>query len=285
MYFGAHVSAAGGVDKAPERAAAWGCEVFQIFSRPPQGGPAPKLTPEIIARYRRNVQQYKQHASYIHTPYFVNFASTNNRIRFGTVSVVREELERGTLLGCQYVMTHLGSARDVGLKRGVEMTVAGLVQILKDYRGTTELLVEISAGSGETLGDTFEEIAAVVEQTEKNLKRHGVLNVCFDTQHAFASGYDLRTRAAVKETVKKFDAIIGLERLKMSHCNDSKVALGAHVDRHENLGRGALGWGAFRALVAEPKLKHVSFVLETPRDETGTEVRAELRTLKKLRDT
>ncbi len=283
MYFGAHVSTAGGIDLAPARAGNWGCEVFQTFTRSPQGGPAPKLTPEILEKFKAEMKTWNLHAHYIHTPYYINFASTNNRIRHGTISVIRDELERGTLLGSQYVMTHLGSARDVGLEKGIAMTVDGLSEILKTYKGTTQLLIEIAAGSGETLGDTFEEIATIIEKTEKKLKRKNILNVCFDTEHAFASGYDLRTPEAVKVAVKKFDAVIGLERLKMSHCNDSKVELGAHVDRHENLGKGKMGLSAFKAIIAEPKLKNMHLVLETPRDDKGTVIVAELKLLKKMR--
>jgi deoxyribonuclease IV len=284
MYVGAHVSIAGGIELSPERAANWGCEVFQTFSRSPQGGPAPKLTPDVVKSFKNNCRKFGLKAHYIHTPYYINFASTNNRIRYGTINVIRDELERGTLLGTEYVMTHLGSAREVGLKAGLEMTVEGMVKILKDYKGTAQLLIEIAAGSGETLGDTFEEIATVIEQTEKKLKRKNVLNVCFDTQHAFASGYDLRTAAAIKDTVKKFDTALGLERLRMSHCNDSKVEFGKHVDRHANLGTGHLDLAAFKAIIAEPKLKNMHLILETPRDEKGTEIKKEIKLLKSFRD-
>lgn len=283
MLFGAHVSIAGGIDLSPERAASWGCEVFQTFTRSPQGGAAPKLTPAVVEKFRTEVKRWKLKAHYIHTPYYINFASKNNRIRFGTIAVIREELERGTLLSSAYVMTHLGSAREVGLERGIEMTVEGLVKILKDYQGTTELLIEIAAGAGETLGDQFEEVAAIINATEQTLKRKRVLNVCFDTQHAFASGYDLRTPTALKTTLRAFDATIGLERLKMFHGNDSKTDLGSHVDRHENLGQGQLGLNAFKAIVNEPKLKRLNLILETPRDENGTEVRHELKLLKRFR--
>lgn len=283
MLFGAHVSIAGGIELSPKRAADCGCEVFQTFTRSPQGGPAPKLTPDVVERFKNEVKKFKLAGHYIHTPYYINFASENNRIRYGSINVVREELERGTLLGSAYVMTHLGSTRDMGIKRGIAITVDGLVKVLQDYGGATELLIEISAGSGEIIGDTFEEIATIIEATEKKLKRKNVLNVCFDTQHAFASGYDIRTPKTLKETLKKFDATIGLKRLKMSHCNDSKVALGSHVDRHENIGKGHLGLAAFQAIIAEPKFKNVNLVLETPRDEKGTEIINELKVLKKLR--
>lgn len=284
MYVGAHVSSAGSIALAPQRAADWGCEVFQTFTRPPQGGPASKLTPEILQQFKAEMKRLKLKAHYIHTPYYINFASTNNRISFGTSAIIREELERGTLLGSTYVMTHLGSASAVGLEKGIAMTIEGMVRILKDYKGTTQLLIEIAAGSGETLGDTFEEIAAIIDGTEKKLKRKNVLGVCWDTQHAFASGYDLRTPATVKAVAKKFDEVVGLERLKMSHCNDSKVEFGKHVDRHANLGTGHLGLDAFKAIIKEPKLKNMHLILETPRDDKGTEIIKELKLLKKFRD-
>lgn len=284
MFFGAHVSIAQGIELSPKRAADAGCEVFQTFTRSPQGGPAPKLTPDVVAKFKSEVKWWKLAHHYIHTPYYINFASENNRIRYGSISVVREELERGTLLGSAYVMTHLGSARDMGIKKGIAITVDGLVKVLQDYQGTTELLIEISAGSGEIIGDTFEEIATIIESTEKKLKRKNVLNVCFDTQHAFASGYDIRTPKTLKETLKKFDNTIGLKRLKMSHCNDSKVALGSHVDRHENIGKGFLGLAAFQAIIAEPKFKNINLILETPRDDKGREVVDEIKMLKDWRD-
>lgn len=284
MYFGAHVSIAGGMDLSPKRAADWGCEVFQTFSRSPQGGPAPKLTPEIVKNFKNSMKEYDLKGHYIHTPYYINFASKNPMISGSTVRIIREELERGSLLGSDYVMTHLGSAKDVGMEKGMTMVVDGLCSILKDYKGSTQFLIEISAGSGETIGDTFEEIAEAIERTEKKLKRKDVVNVCFDTEHAFASGYDLRTPEAVKATFKKFDQTIGLKRLKMSHCNDSKVDLGKHVDRHENIGKGKLGLGAFKAIIANKDLRNMHLVLETPRDDKGTEVIAELKLLKKIRD-
>ena len=283
MYLGAHVSSAGGIQLSPERAANLGCEVFQTFTRSPQGGAAPKLMPEILEQFKQKMRKLKLRAHYIHTPYYINFASANNRIRYGSISVIRDELERGSTLGSQYVMTHLGSAKDVGPKKGVAMAIDGLTKVLKDYRGTTDLLIEITAGSGEILGDTFEEVSEIIEGTEKKLQRRNILNVCFDTQHAFASGYDIRTPAALKETLKKFDNTIGLARLKMSHCNDSKVELGARVDRHANLGQGKLGLAAFAAIVKEPKFKNVPLVLETPRDDQGTEIIQELKLLKKFR--
>ncbi|PJE75956.1 hypothetical protein COV04_02275 [Candidatus Uhrbacteria bacterium CG10_big_fil_rev_8_21_14_0_10_48_11] len=284
MYFGAHISAAGGIDNVPERAAALGCEVVQFFSRSPQGGAAPVLTPEIVTRFKADMKRCNLHAAYIHTPYFINFASENNRIRNGTINIIRGELERGSMLGVDAVMTHLGSAKTIGLKQGLAMTIEGLVSILKDYRGKTKLLIEIAAGAGETLGDTFEELATIITGVEKKLHKKNVLNICLDTQHLFASGYDIRTPQTLTKTLNAFDNIVGHSRLKLLHLNDSKTNLGSHVDRHENIGAGKLGKKTVAALVSEPRLKKINFLLETPRDSKGTEIIRELKWLKALRD-
>lgn len=276
MLFGAHVSIAGGLWNAPTNAAAIGCEVFQIFSRPPQGGVAAPITPEVVKQFRAACEEFKQAEWYIHTPYFINFASANPRIRHGSITVVREELERGSAIGAKYVMAHLGSFKDLGQGDGMKMVKEGLAKMLDGYGGKTQFLIEIAAGSGEIIGDTFEEIAEIIGANE--LAQHDV-GVCFDTQHALASGYDLRTRAALDDTLKQFDDTIGLERLKMSHCNDSKVELGGKRDRHEHIGEGFIGKEGFETIVTHPKLKNMNLILETPHDK----VVQDLEILKSLR--
>lgn len=259
MLFGAHVSAGGGIWNAPENAAKIGCEVFQYFSRPPQGGPAPKLTEDVIRRFREACDRHGFGTHVIHAPYILNLASLDTRIRQGSIRMIREELDRGTLLGAKAVMFHPGSAREVDLETGITMVADGIREILKGYKGTTQLLIEISAGSGNVIGDTFEEVTAILNQIQEES-----VGVCFDTAHAFASGYDLRTPDEVKNVISKFDRVIGLERLVMSHCNDSKVELGAKKDRHDHLGDGHIGLEGFRALLADKRLSHLFWIVETP---------------------
>lgn len=280
MKFGAHVSAAGGVFNAPANADKIGAEVFQIFSRPPQGGPAPKLTAEIVRRFKSEVKKYGQPEYYIHTPYFINFASTKPPIRHGSINIVREELERGSQLGFAYVTTHLGSAKEAGPKLGFHKTWRAIQRVLDGYRGSCQLTLEISAGAGALVGATFEELAGLITQAEKGQPYKNRIGVCLDTCHLFAGGYDLRTPAAVNETVKAFDRTVGLERLKFIHGNDSKGAFGEHKDRHEHIGRGQIGREGFRAIVNHPKLKRVNMVLETPWDD---QLANDLKILKQLR--
>lgn len=265
MQFGAHVSAAGGLFHAPENAAALGCETFQFFTRSPQGGNPADLSKEVVKQFRDTCEKNNFDTYVAHAPYFINFASGNNRIRFGSVSVIRQELERCSALGVTALMAHLGSAKDVGEDQAQKMVVEGLQKVMDGYKGSTQFLIEISAGAGMVIGDEFEEIALLIDAVKTD-KKHKI-GVCFDTQHAFASGYDLSSEKAVKATVKKLDDTIGLERVLMSHCNDSKIPLGGKKDRHEHLGEGFIGKDSFRALVQHPKLKHWLWILETPWDD------------------
>lgn len=276
MKFGAHVSAAGGVWNAPKNAGELGCEVLQMFSRPPQGGKPPLITDEVAKRFKRAMREYRIERAYVHAPYFVNLASGEARIRKNSISVIRDELERGSKLGCRAVMFHPGSAKDVGQEKGIKLVVDGLNRILDGYDGSCQLLVEISAGAGMVMGDTFEEIAEFIGRSE----RENDIGVCFDTQHAFASGYDLRSKEAIKATFAAFDRIVGLERLVASHCNDSVTELGSHKDRHEHLGKGRIGLTGFREIVRHKPIRSIDLLLETPWDEL---IRDDLAQLKKFR--
>lgn len=274
MYFGCHVSVAGGIEKAPAHASALGCEVFQFFSRSPQGGPAPKLTDEAVAAFLARCTESSMQEWVIHAPYYINFASGLARTRGNSIRIIREELERASLLQARYVMFHPGSAKDVGHEEGLKLTIEGVKQVLNGYDGTAQLLIEISAGAGMVIGASFEDVATLIDGIG-----HPDLGVCFDTAHAFASGYDLRTEDAVKATLASFDEAIGLSRLKMSHCNDSKVALGERKDRHEHLGQGHIGVEGFRALMHHPVFSKLNFYLETDHDAVAQDL-ALLKTLR-----
>ncbi len=197
MKIGCHVSIAGGIINAPKRAADLGCEVFQMFTRSPQGGPAPVITPEIAKQFKEEMKKWKQENCYIHTPYYINFASANKATRESSARIVREELERGSLIGAKYVMTHLGSStsltasssKDFAREEALKMTAEGIGLVLEGYKGTTKLLLEISAGAGNIIGDTFEELGYIL--TYDAMKYHK-LGICLDSAHMFASGYDIK---------------------------------------------------------------------------------------------
>lgn len=274
MKFGAHISIAGGIEKAPKRAHGLDCECFQMFSRSPHGGKVVEITKQKSDEFKDECRKYGLKNYYIHTPYYINLASENNRIYYGSISAIRKELEVADLIGARAVVTHLGSASGLGKIESEKKLIRGLVKIFQrspssQKSGTEEikfrpmLLLEITAGSGEIMGDTFEEMALFIRETEKEIKKNK-LGVCFDTAHAFASGYDLRTKKAVKKTIDSFDKIIGIERLGLVHCNDSLADLGSHVDRHDNIGNGKIGLAGFEAILSDARLKKMDFIIETP---------------------
>jgi len=277
MLFGAHVSIARGLENAPENAQAIGCQVFQMFTRPPQGGRS-VIAENNIKEFLGKCQDYDFTDYYIHAPYYINLASINKRIYHGSISAIRQELEVGSKIKAKYVMFHPGSAKDVSAQKGIKMVAEGIKEILKGYKGKTELLIENSAGAGNVVGDQFEEIAEIFNLV-KSSKLSGI---CLDTAHSFASGYDWRNKTAVAKTLKEFDKILGLSKLKMLHGNDSKAALGSHRDRHAHIGYGEIGKEGFWAIVNHPKLKKVNLVLETPQDELGG-YEIDLAVLKKMR--
>src|SRR3989338_10110494 len=156
MRIGSHVSIAGGIWLAPGNAAKVGAEVFQVFSRSPHGGPVKPITPDVIAKFQAAMKKHKLDTFYIHTPYFINFSSVKNNIYYGSISVVREELERGSLLGCKAIMTHLGSFGEYSDEEGIERVVKAISKVMEGYKGSTQLLLEMSAGAGRIVGDKFE---------------------------------------------------------------------------------------------------------------------------------
>lgn len=272
MLIGAHVSIAGGIENAPQRAKKIGCEIFQVFSRSPQGGNASKLTDETVENFLSACKKYEQKQWIIHTPYYINLANPSERIRKNSIRIIRDELKRASLLKADYVITHLGSSREVGESAGIVFCIEGIKRILDEYRGNAKFLIEISAGSGNIIGDKFEELAKVLDSDNK-------IGVCFDTQHAFASGYDLRDSNSVKNTLDLFDKIIGLNKLKVAHCNDSKVEFSTNKDRHEHIGDGYIGIKGFQAWFNDARVCDINLYLETEHDK----IEKDIAVLKKLR--
>ncbi|GMQ95436.1 MAG: deoxyribonuclease IV [Patescibacteria group bacterium] len=276
MNIGCHVSIAGGVFNAPERGAALGAEVIQMFSRSPQGGKAPELTADVLTKWKEALKRHNIKNAYIHTPYYINYASSNNRIRYGTINIIREELERASALGVPYIMTHLGSAKDMERKEAIKKTAEGINKSLEGYKGTCKLLIENAAGAGAIIGDTFKEINDII----KLARSKHIAGVCLDTQHSFASGYDWRTKESFNATVRKIDKELGLENIKLMHVNDSKVEFGARRDRHEHIGDGYIGKKAFGYLVGLAEQYDIDMILETEHDK----VKEDIAILKQFRD-
>lgn len=265
MKIGCHVSIAGGVLNAPKRARDFGCEVMQIFTRSPQGGKAPELTKEICQQFKIESKKWNIAETYIHTPYYINFASSNNRIRYGSKNVVRDELERASLLGAKYVMTHLGTAKELGEKEALQKVVKMLKEALEDYGGGAKLLLENSAGAGQIIGDDLAELAKVI----RKIKSGAIAGICLDTQHSFASGYDWRNFNA---TLNKIEKKIGLEMIKLIHANDSQSGCGSKRDRHAHIGEGLMGKEVFKKMVKFSIKKDIDMILETNHDKVKKDI-------------
>lgn len=272
MKIGCQVSIAESIAEAPKRAHDLGCETFQIFTRSPQGGKAPELTKDLVEKFRLEAKSYKLEAIYVHTPFYINFASANNRIRYGSSSTIRQELERGSLLDAKYVMTHLGSAKELGSKEALKQTAEMLQKSLDGYAGSTKLLIENSAGAGEIIGDDLSEIAKII----KAVGNKNIAGICLDTQHSFASGYDWND---FDKTLEKIDKEIGLKNIKLLHVNDSVSDLGSHIDRHAHIGQGKIGLENFQKIVSFAQKNNIDMICETEHE--GVE--EDMKILKNLR--
>ncbi|MDD3498348.1 MAG: deoxyribonuclease IV [Candidatus Moranbacteria bacterium] len=265
MHIGCHVSIAGGIENAPQRASDLGCEAMQIFTRSPQGGKAPNLTDKICKEFKILNSKFKIKEVYIHTPYYINFASANNRIRYGSVSVVRDELERGSLIGAKYAMTHLGTAKELGEKEAVDKTIEMLKKTLEGYEGSCKLLLENSAGAGAIIGDDLKELKEIID----GVGDRTIAGICLDTQHSFASGYDWTD---FKKNIERIDKELGLNKIKLFHANDSLAECGSQKDRHAHIGEGLIGAKSFSKIVRFAEKNNVDMILETRHDKVKEDI-------------
>ena len=275
MKFGAHVSIAGGINKVPERANKLGCECFQFFSRSPRGGKPPVLKDELVESFLNECNKYKISDYYIHTPYYINLCSEKKELRDSSITIIEEELQRGSLLGAKYIMTHLGSSKNTSRKKALTLIIESIQKIMDKSDFSTKLLLENTAGQGATVGDSFEEL----EEIFNGIKGLDI-GICIDTAHTFAAGYDIRTEEELNKTIDKISSTIGIENVKLFHGNDSKIDLGERKDRHEHIGKGKIGIDGFKNIIKHPIFKDINMIVETPPDKVGEDIRV----LKNLRD-
>lgn len=261
MRVGVHVSIAGGLPAALERAKRLSCNTMQIFSRSPRGGPAPVLAEADVRAFQSGRQAADIQPLVVHAPYIINLASPDARMHAQSVRLYREDYARCATIGAQYLVTHVGSHRGSGEEAGIARVAEALNETLA-HDSPVMVLLENTAGSGQGLGERFEHLAAM-RAGVKQFKRVGV---CLDTAHTFAAGYAIHTLEGLEQTLEQFDRLVGLEHLKVVHLNDSKVEFESRVDRHWHIGDGKIGLEAFRRIVNHPKLRDLPFILETPKD-------------------
>ncbi len=274
---GTHVSAAGGVSMAPARARALGCTCLQLFTKQPSRWAEPALADEEIQAFRRQSAACGIRIAGAHDSYLINLSSPDPVLRRRSVESFCRELERCAALELDFLVTHPGNATDREPEAGIERNARGLASALERVEGPTRVLLEITAGSGTSVGGSFERLARILDALPPAQRDR--VGVCFDTCHAYAAGYDLA--GGYDQVWEDFERVLGMDLLGLIHMNDSKHPLGSRKDRHEAIGEGTLGPEPFRRIMLDANLSRVPKILETPKGEDGAQ--ADLRNLARLR--
>ncbi len=294
MEIGFHVSISGGISNSVDNILKIRCNAFQIFSRNPRAWAAKPLEERDIENFRTklNDSNINTKSVFVHMPYLPNLSSALDMLHQKSTDTLIEELRRSTALGIPNVILHLGSHGGKGKENGINQLVKACETALKNYREpssvakrsmkkddslnakkeeTVCLILENSANKKNSIGSRFDEIGLILDKMKSSLPNQlshkgSSFGVCFDTCHAFAAGYDLRTENAVSETFDKFSTEVGLKNLKVIHLNDSKDKINSNRDRHEHIGLGMIGKQGFRALLNHESIKNTPIIMETPID-------------------
>ena len=280
LRLGAHMSIAGGAYNALQRGRDVGADAVQIFTKNASQWRAKPLVTDDCDRFAAacTTHGYAPADLIAHDSYLINLASGDPELLAKSQAALIEELDRCTQLGVPALVTHAGAHGGRGEEEGLRALAASLDAVLAAHTGGTMVLLETNAGQGTWLCYRFEQIARVLDM----VRRPEAIGVCLDTCHVFAAGYDIRTPEGYEATLAEFDRLIGLDKLRAIHLNDSKKGLGSRVDRHHHIGQGELGLEAFRLLLNDPRLHHLPMVLETEKGPEGEEDRMNLATLRGL---
>lgn len=277
--FGTHASASGGVDKALQRAMDVGATSCQIFSKNERQWLAKPLDPVVVERFHAECERTGLRQMVVHGSYLINLASPKEDVHEKSMAAFADELERCHTLDIQYLVAHPGAHTGSGVELGIAKFAESLNRLHDQLPHLTVITcLETTAGQGTTLGRSFEEIAAIIDQVEAKDR----VGVCLDTCHVFAAGYDIRTPEAYRDTMEAFHRAIGLDKLRVIHLNDSKMPYASNKDRHEHIGDGEIGPEGFRSFVNDPRLSDLPGVLETEKDPDGKYDRRNLELLRSL---
>jgi deoxyribonuclease IV len=272
------MSIAGGPGKAFRRAESVGCETMQIFVRSPNRWASPPLTDEQVEEYRCERERSAIWPVVAHSSYLINLGSPEEALWERSIAALIDELTRCQRLGIGTYVLHPGSHRGAGEEEGLERVARGVGRALKAVNEACistdrqiTIALETTAGQGYILGGSFEQLAWLVDLVEQDCRAwaagDAIAGVCLDTAHILATGMEFRQPESYAAMWRTFDRVIGLERLRVLHLNDSKRDLSAKVDRHEHIGEGFIGLEAFRLLMNDPALRHVPMILETPKED------------------
>jgi len=315
---GLHVPISGGISNSVDNALNLHCNAFQIFSRNPRGWATKPLEAQEIKNFKTKLEasMIRSDSICVHMPYLPNLSSPNRSLYEKSIRVLLEELQRCSLLGIPYLVLHLGSNLGSGKENGINQFVNACSLALEKYRssapskpaisatssssssqspgriirtkkGNNEelmsnrvtILLENNVGHKNTIGSRFEDIRLIIDRL--NVFKDFV-GICLDSCHAFAAGYDLRSKTMVDSTLEQFDEVIGLKHLKIVHLNDSRDELGSNLDRHENLGRGKIGNEGLMALCTHKSISSIPFIMETPRENHEEDMKTVLNFIHRL---
>lgn len=277
---GAHKSIAKSIDLAIDRGLKSTCECLQIFTRPPRRWQAGKnsLEPAIVERFLEKSVEANYFDTAIHMPYLPNLSSPDNDLFNKSIKVLIEEVEKAAILRTPYIITHLGSPIKYDESFATSRVSQALNQACKGIKEPIMILLENSTAKRKPWGtkiEHFESIFSELQQSES-------IGICFDTAHAYSSGYDISSPEGLNEVIDSIDQLIGKNKLKLIHINDSKGKLGSGIDHHEHIGKGHIGLECFRELMQNPRFKKLPMILETPKDESTSDLQ-NLELLRKLR--
>ena len=265
---GFHASSAGTLEKTADFVAGMGGNTFQIFSSSPRMWHAPppdKTQALLLERARTKLDLFPL---VIHANYLINLCSADAAIRAKSISAFRGEIERALVLGAEYLVVHPGSSKDQTVAEAIELGAKGLIEAAQGKSSERlQILLENTAGQGAAVGCKLEELAVLRDLSREHV---GIpVGYCLDTCHLFAAGFPIHQADGLAATLAHVEQDVGLENVPVIHTNDSKPALGSHVDRHDNIGKGQIGLEAFERIINEPRLRQKAFVLETPSEDDG----------------
>ncbi len=279
MIFGAHQSIAGGVDLAIERGQRATCDAIQIFNKSNSQWKARPLDSDQLDRYFAAIETTGISVACSHASYLINLASPDRSLNEKSQRAFRTEVERCNLLGIPNLVFHPGSHVGSGAEPGMKRIAKNMNRVLEQVAdNAVTLCLEATAGTGDNLGRSFEELAEILDLIDD--ADH--VGVCLDTCHIFAAGYGLSEAADYRQTMKDFARVIGFGKLRIVHVNDSKTEQGSHRDRHEHIGKGFIGMDGFHHLVNDSRLRKVPLLLETPKSNNLSEDVENLKLLRRL---
>lgn len=280
MLLGAHMSIAGGMDKAIERGMALSCTAIQLFTKNSNQWKARAFKSDEVERFKALRKRSGIYTIIAHDSYLINIASSSQDLREKSMNAFIDEMDRCRTLGIKYIVMHPGAHLGAGEDRGIKNIVTSLNSILRETDGWgVNAVLESTAGQGTSIGYRFEHLGRIIEGIEDKER----VKVCLDTCHLFTAGYDISNPEGYTKVIDEFDRLVGLDRLLCFHLNDSKKGLGSRVDRHEHIGKGFIGETAFRLIMKDKRFDAIPKIIETPKGLKGKDIREDKINLTLLR--